>query len=112
MGGDADEAARLESLADLAILDTPPEAVFDELARLAARLCGTPIAVLTLIDTGRQWYKARVGLSLGETSRDRAAFAAPHQPRHRHLSRDANPAHHLTGLPGTAALEVAGSPAA
>jgi diguanylate cyclase (GGDEF)-like protein/PAS domain S-box-containing protein len=58
----ADETRRLERLHALQVLDTEPEPLFDALARLAADLCGTPIALLSLIDTDRQWFKARVGL--------------------------------------------------
>ncbi|MEI6159188.1 MAG: ATP-binding protein, partial [Roseococcus sp.] len=54
------------------LLDTPPEARFDDIVALAARLLGTPIALLTLIDEKRQWFKAKVGLDLQETPRDQA----------------------------------------
>lgn len=64
------EAARLNALRRYAILDTAPEQPFDDLTRLAAGICGTPIAVISLIDADRQWFKAKVGLSVTETSRD------------------------------------------
>ena len=64
------ESARLEVLRQFEILDTDPEESFDELARLAAHLCHTPIAVITLVDAHRQWFKARVGLTPTETDRD------------------------------------------
>ncbi len=70
-----DEAARLAALRGLNLLDTPGEAAFDSLARLAARLCGTPIALVSLVDEKRQWFKARVGVDVQETSRD-LAFCA------------------------------------
>ena len=66
----ADEAQRLETLRGLSLLDTPGEAVFDALTTLAARVCNTPIALLTFIDAERQWFKARVGFELKELSRD------------------------------------------
>jgi len=64
------ESDRLSDLYDYGILDTPAERVFDEIAALAATICGTPYAALTLIDGERQWFKAAFGISLGETSRD------------------------------------------
>lgn len=64
------EEARLERLQRYKVLDTPPEQVFDDLANLAAFICGTPIALVTLVDAKRQWFKSRVGLSAIETSRD------------------------------------------
>lgn len=64
------EAARLEALHQYQILDTEPDETFNDLTRLAAYICGTPIALITLIDLDRQWFKARQGLSLSETSRD------------------------------------------
>jgi anti-sigma regulatory factor (Ser/Thr protein kinase) len=73
MGGD--EAARLAALRRYRILDTEPERAFDDMALLASQICATPIALITLIDTDRQWFKSRVGLSLRETSRS-VAFCA------------------------------------
>jgi PAS domain S-box-containing protein len=64
------EAARLEALQRYAILDTVPEQEFDDLARLAALICGTPIALVSFVDAERQWFKAKVGLQLSETPRD------------------------------------------
>jgi GAF domain-containing protein len=66
----ANEAARLEVLHDFEVLDTDPEQTFDDITRLAAYICHTPIAIITLIDAHRQWFKSRVGLSLSETARD------------------------------------------
>ncbi len=64
------EAARIEALRDFRILDTDPEPVFDNIVRVAARLFKAPIALVTLIDVARQWFKANVGLEeIHETDR-------------------------------------------
>lgn len=70
-----DESARLASLRSLAILDTAPEAEFDELVELAAWTCHAPIAALTLVDEERQWLKSEIGIGINETERD-IAFCA------------------------------------
>lgn len=58
------------------VLDSEPEPLFDELARMAAELCGTPVALLTLVDADRQWFKANTGLPGGnQTGRDEAFCA-------------------------------------
>ena len=64
------EIARLEALQRYAILDTFPEQEFDDLSRLAALICGTPIALVSLVDADRQWFKAKVGIDDAETPRD------------------------------------------
>ncbi|UPL48626.1 LytTR family transcriptional regulator DNA-binding domain-containing protein [Hymenobacter sublimis] len=64
-----DEAARLEVLRNYRILDTPPETVFDDLVRLAAYICGTPISLVSLLDAERQWFKAEIGLGVKSTPR-------------------------------------------
>jgi signal transduction histidine kinase len=69
------EEARLAALDTLEILDTLPEARFDDLTRLASHLCGTPIALVSLVDHYRQWFKSRIGLETPETPRD-FAFCA------------------------------------
>jgi PAS domain S-box-containing protein len=64
------EGDRLADLYDYGILDTETERIFDEIAELAAAICGTPIGAVTFIDRDRQWFKAEFGLDLGETTRD------------------------------------------
>ncbi|TAD89961.1 MAG: sensor histidine kinase [Alphaproteobacteria bacterium] len=64
-----DDAARARALKALHILDTPPEVVFDRLTHLASRLFDSPIALISLIDRDRQWFKSRVGLDVPETPR-------------------------------------------
>jgi PAS domain S-box-containing protein len=61
---------RLAALHGLNVLDTPPEAIFDSMTRLAALTFQTPIALVSLVDTDRQWFKSCVGLDVRETSRD------------------------------------------
>ena len=63
------EQARLEALYRYQILDTPPEAAFQAIAKLAARLTGTSIALISFVDANRQWFKARVGFGEQETER-------------------------------------------
>lgn len=64
------EAKRLSVLWQYDVLDTVPEEVFDDLTDLAAHICEAPIALISLVDENRQWFKSRVGISLKETSRD------------------------------------------
>ena len=70
-----DETQRLEVVRGYEILDTEPEAAFDDLTFLASYLCETPVALISLIDADRQWFKSKVGVSAVETSRD-IAFCA------------------------------------
>jgi GAF domain-containing protein len=69
------EEARIAALEKYAILDSDPEAAFDDLTLLASFVCKTPIALISLIDEERQWFKSKVGLTVSETSRD-VAFCA------------------------------------
>jgi two-component system, cell cycle sensor histidine kinase and response regulator CckA len=64
------EKKRLKVLWQYEILDTVPEEVFDDLTELAARICEAPVALITLVDEDRQWFKSKVGISVSETSRD------------------------------------------
>lgn len=64
------EEARLAALEKYAILDTDPEAAFDDLTQLASFVCKTPMAMISLIDEERQWFKSKVGCTPTETSRD------------------------------------------
>lgn len=66
----SNEAERLEVLRQLHILDTPAEPAFDDLAVIAATICGTPRAALTLVDSDRQWFKAATGVPRSEAPRD------------------------------------------
>lgn len=66
----ADEPERLAALRTLAVLDTPPEDRFDRLTRLAAIIFECPIALVSLVDSERQWFKSCVGLAANETPRD------------------------------------------
>ena len=70
-----DEQARLAALRRYRILDTEPEQRFDDLTLLASQICETPISLITLIDSDRQWFKSRVGLDVAETGRS-VAFCA------------------------------------
>jgi PAS domain S-box-containing protein len=69
------EAWRLQSLHDLKVLDSTPEAEFDALVKVASLVCGVPIALVSLVDADRQWFKADVGLGAQQTPRE-LAFCA------------------------------------
>jgi GAF domain-containing protein len=64
------EKKRLNVLWQYEVLDTVPEEVFDDLTELAARICEAPMALISLVDEDRQWFKSKVGITISETSRD------------------------------------------
>ena len=64
------EIERLAALSQFEVLDTKAEKAFDDLTRLAIYICKTPIALITLLDSDRQWFKSRIGVSQFETARD------------------------------------------
>ncbi|WP_267359381.1 MULTISPECIES: GAF domain-containing protein [unclassified Methylobacterium] len=66
----SNELERLTVLKNLELLDTPQDPAFDDLCREASRAFNAPIALITLLDEHRQWFKARVGLDICETRRD------------------------------------------
>ena len=71
----ADEAGRLAALNSYEILDTAPEQVYDDFTALAARVCDVPIALISLIDKDRQWFKSKIGLEPPGTPREQAFCA-------------------------------------
>jgi two-component system, NtrC family, sensor kinase len=66
----APDQDRVAALQKYAILDTEPEQAFDDLTLLASFVCKTPIALISLVDENRQWFKSKVGLDTSETPRD------------------------------------------
>jgi len=70
-----DEEERIAALRSFEVLDTDPEVAFDDLTRIAALVCGAPIALVSLVDSDRQWFKSRHGLDATETPRE-LAFCA------------------------------------
>jgi GAF domain-containing protein len=94
-----DEPQRLADLRSYKILDTPPEAEFDSVTLLASQICQTPIALVSLIDSERQWFKSKVGLSISETSRDVAFCAHAIMQRDLFIVRDAAADKRFAGNP-------------
>jgi GAF domain-containing protein len=64
------EAERLAVLREYQILDTAPDREFDLITALASRICGTSIALISLVDERRQWFKSNIGLDVSETNRN------------------------------------------
>lgn len=71
----ADEALRLDALRSTALLDSAPEPAFDRITRLVARALDVPIALISLVDEERQWFKSRVGVEASQTPREQAFCA-------------------------------------
>jgi GAF domain-containing protein len=71
----ADESARMKALYHYNILDSAAEEIFDDVTITASELCGTPIALLTMLDQDRQWFKAKVGVDISEMPREMAFCA-------------------------------------
>lgn len=65
-----DDEHRLFALAQFSILDTPPEAEYDRVTKLVAAICNVPVALISLVDAKRQWFKSKIGIQVCETSRD------------------------------------------
>ncbi|MBC8001920.1 MAG: response regulator, partial [Opitutaceae bacterium] len=86
---DHTESARLDRLHRLQILDTPPEEAFDDLTRLASWICEAPIALVTLVDEHRQWFKSKVGIDVSETPREWSFCAHAIQGAHEFVVEDA-----------------------
>ncbi|MGZ8165410.1 MAG: GAF domain-containing protein, partial [Methylobacter sp.] len=63
------ENLRIQKLHEYLILDTPPEQAFDDIVSLAAHICGTPLALITLVDSEREGFKAKKGIAVNENSR-------------------------------------------
>jgi PAS domain S-box-containing protein len=85
----AREAARLAALEAYAIMDSAPEAAFDDIVAIAAQICQVPMALISLIDSERQWFKAAVGLEVQQTPREIAFCAQAIQQDHALVVEDA-----------------------
>ena len=70
---------RLATLRQYDVLDTPPEQAFDDLTLLAAQICQVPMALVSLVDENRQWFKSRVGMTATETLQVHRVLRAHHR---------------------------------
>ena len=84
-----EEARRLDILHQYGVLDTLPEQALDDLTAMAAQICGAPIALITLVDADRQWFKAKVGLDEQQTSRGESICGQALGQRDLFIVRDA-----------------------
>lgn len=70
-----EEDKRLAALESYAVLDSLPEQEYEDITRLAAQICQTPVALITLVDQARQWFKSNRGLSFRQTPREQSFCA-------------------------------------
>lgn len=97
--GRSAEKRRLSALADYEILDTAPEEGFDDIVAIASQICGAPIAMISLVDSHRQWFKAARGMDVGETAREVAFCAHTIQGASTFIVPDANDDARFAGNP-------------